>query len=789
MQSTRRFRMGNWQQTARLVRGQSRRLITAMLVALMVLVQVPAAAFAQAGPDASDGRINDSIREFGVWWVEDYDPAGPGGSDLPATRPDALGLRDMLTSTCKFHFITCWSNWPTPPWTARFVFGNSNAWSTDWRRSQNGGSENIYIDSIDLAYFAGHGSANGIIFGANSPTPRTVTKNDALAAWGDRDLDWIGFAACNVLDNPISNLQGWGEAMNGVRLIMGFQTVMNDVPHGVEFGRYIRDGYTMTQAWFKAADKLQSQGRVARVLAEQQAYFNDTHANHASFTSVDWPKYFLTHPVGSEPARPVSAAQIGGQMPVLQVVPLSLAEAEARVETLSTAFGVDMTQPEVEGEVQSAALQRVLQEGGVIYAQDGQLEMDSDYGLFLHADKGSLWMVEDESETASGEAMMAISQADARAIATNFLAQNNLLPNDAQFYHVLGTTMTQMNQTTTAENEVVIESVDMGELNHQVIFSRIISYTPRSEVTGAEVNQSVQFSVMGPGAKLKIYVATSISPSLASEVGTAAFYQEAIEGGMGGYRQVADLASAEAGAIQMVEVMPYEVIEKLFENPSLEKIVSLDYVPIAPSELVSREVVSQTLAYWEGPIGFNQGELIPVYALTVNNTMKGAEGEADYDVESTSYIPVDPTYMAPLAYISTTVDLNQPIAPGQTITFNALDAAVALTDLGLDPSPNDGFPLDFALGTGEDGLYLYNWYLDEVVEENRIEPLEGSGGRTIEFRVPLFANIKEGTLSGNHRIILQVVDSDKTSEPNTSTAEVSVIRAAPNYIPSLTVDE
>ncbi|MCS6825723.1 MAG: DUF6345 domain-containing protein [Caldilinea sp.] len=149
------------------------------------------------------------------------------------------------------------------------MFGNTNAWSTGWRRSANGGSENSYIDTLDLAYFAGHGSTAGILFGVGEPTPTTVTKNDALGAWGDRNLDWIGLAACNVLDDLVSNLQSWGEAMNGVRLIMGFKTVMNDVAHSVEFGKAICDGYTFTQAWFRAADKLQSQGRVTRVLAEQ----------------------------------------------------------------------------------------------------------------------------------------------------------------------------------------------------------------------------------------------------------------------------------------------------------------------------------------------------------------------------------------------------------------------------------------------------------------------------------------------------------------------------------------
>lgn len=191
--------------------------ITLKLLGALTLAwpwMTPAVTLAQnsapdASPDATDGKVNYSTREFGVWWVEDYAPAGAGGLDLPATRPDVLGLRVYLTSTCKLRILgVCWVNWSSPAWTSRFVYGNTNAWSTDWRRSANGGSENSYIDTVDLAYFAGHGSTNGIIFGVGSPAPTTVTKNDALTAWGNGRCRLVGWppAMCSTI--PTATCRG-----------------------------------------------------------------------------------------------------------------------------------------------------------------------------------------------------------------------------------------------------------------------------------------------------------------------------------------------------------------------------------------------------------------------------------------------------------------------------------------------------------------------------------------------------------------------------------------------------
>ena len=756
------------------------RLMGTLILALLLLV-APATALAQdnapdgapaAEPDATDGKLNDGALEFGVWWVVDYPPAGAGGSDLPATAPDALGLRNYLTSNCKFSFLgICWINWPTPQWTPRFVYGNSNAWSTDWRRSANGGSEHVYIDSIDLAYFAGHGSTNGIIFGAGSPAPVTVTKNDALGAWGTNDADWLGLAACNVLDDPYSNLQGWANAMNGLRLLLGFKTVMNDVPHGEEFGRYIRDGYSFTQAWFKAADKLQSQNRVARVMAEEQAHFNDTWVHHPFATAVDSDFYWWTHTVGSEPARSVDVAAINGEMPLLRVQPLALDEAESQIVNLGNAFGVDVSPPTTP--TQQISLRQLVAASDVFYSEDGQLEMDNNYGLFLHADMANLWTTNSElgRQAAAGVAMQAIDEEVAKEVADAFLQQNGLARADAEFYEVASDVLSSAQDEARGGNgHGSVAVVNDTNMNYQVIYSRIISYTPT--INGRAADEPVEFSVMGPGSKFKIYVSTQ-APARAS---FAEFVDEAVIGGMGGYREIQTPAEAAAAReLQMVQMLSIGVIEKLFQN--FEAIVALDHIPLAPSEVVGREIVASTPAYWEGAIGFNQSELIPIYALEVRNTLRNPD-QSTYVVSSTTNIPVEASYMAPLAWISTTTDLTQNLTPGEVIALEALDASKTLVELGLDPNPNDGNPLNFVLGTGE---VTYDWYLNTVSPENTL-----GAGRFLNYTVDLVKGVDaKDNAVGTQRIILVVTDTGKDSEPFTSEAVVTFKAVPPVFLPAV----
>jgi hypothetical protein len=235
----------------------------------------------------------------------------------------------------------------------------------------------------------------------------------------------------------------------------------------------------------------------------------------------------------------------------------------------------------------------------------------------------------------------------------------------------------------------------------------------------------------------------------------------------------------------MVDMLPEAKIVKLFKH--LEADVALDNIPLEPSEIVSRSIESMPPAYWEGAIGFQQSELIPVYALEIANTMKDAvvNGvQTTYVVSSTTYIPVNPEYMAPLARITTTVELNKTLIPGQSIVLEALDASKTLEELGLDPDPSEN-PLDFNLGT-QDGLFTYDWYLNVVSTETKLMAKDGTGGRVVEYTADpgLGVDAKDSAV-GTQRIILVVTDTLKNSEPRTSQASVTFNAVPPLYLPSL----
>lgn len=717
---------------------------------------------------------DDGSLEFGVWWVEDYPPAGAGGSDLPATRPDALGLRNKLTSTCRASlFGVCFWNWPTPSWIARFVYGNGNAWEEDWKRSAAGGTEHIYVDTTDLAYFAGHGWTGGIIFGVggNTRDDANLTFSDAAGAWGNNDLDWVALAACNVLDDP--NLGNWANTMDGLRAILGFKTVMADVAHGEWFGQYIREGYSMGQAWFKAADKLQPQNKIARVLAEETWMFNDKWYNHTSTDYLDNNYWYWTHTVGSEPARFVDTRNVT-EMPVYMVEPLNLAEANNRWDTLGAATGVTVTDYVTVTSIPSMSpLRAALDVGTIRFSQDGQIEMDESNGLFSYTDLGDLWMAPGQDpESANVVAVQSISAADAITIANQFLSDNGFLPADAQFYEVAADTLTQAASQEGVQASGAAQIVSEEVMVNQVIYSRIVTATVNNP--GRGVAETVEFSVMGPGSKLKVYVDTTAPAGL----GGAALMQETVVGALGGYRAVQQAQTTDARGVNVpltVPVLPFEKVVKLLElnaqnQQELESMFSLSYAPLGNIE--SRTITSNTLAYWEGPMGASQDQLIPVHAINVRNVLTDSTV-----VEYAAYLPVNPAFMPPLAKIElTTTGTGDPIPAqvtvGMSLTLTAVDATKTLAQAGYAAE------LDFTPGSGD---YAYNWYVDAVAPENLV-----GGGRTINYTV---ANPSEA-LKGDdttvqQTLILEVLDNLSNREPNRSYSRFTISVVPPLFLPSV----
>jgi len=170
-----------------------------------------------------------------IEWVQEYH----GRWENPAnTQQNAEGFYNTLSGTQKF------------------AHGDDAA--QDHHFEENGmgapatGDDAGFVETVDIVYFAGHGTSLAFEFG--------VSKDDARAKpaeirWGDGRLKWVVLNACDVLlDKPgFRAIDRWGQTFRGLRYILGFGTLTSDEPdRGQIFALYLNAGSTIREAWVKA---------------------------------------------------------------------------------------------------------------------------------------------------------------------------------------------------------------------------------------------------------------------------------------------------------------------------------------------------------------------------------------------------------------------------------------------------------------------------------------------------------------------------------------------------------
>jgi hypothetical protein len=71
--------------------------------------------------------------------------------------------------------------------------------------------------------------------------------------WGDRNLEWIAFDACELLQRAgVFGRWGW-PVFKGLHYVLGFHTTCSDEANrGRYFAEYLNDGWTVRNAWIKA---------------------------------------------------------------------------------------------------------------------------------------------------------------------------------------------------------------------------------------------------------------------------------------------------------------------------------------------------------------------------------------------------------------------------------------------------------------------------------------------------------------------------------------------------------
>ena len=178
----------------------------------------------------------------------------------------------------------------------RFQFGDDLAWDQDFEESGVGspssGSDQIYADDVDIAFFSGHGSMSGGFFGVATHDDGTAGPGELRL--GNRDCEWVIFDACEVLAWDGGNVfSRCGGAFAGLHYILGFDTTCGDSgDRGRKFADRLNSGWRVRDAWIQACTETEGSGT-------QLAYMRADGSGTDTFNDHWWGK-------GSVSADPTS---------------------------------------------------------------------------------------------------------------------------------------------------------------------------------------------------------------------------------------------------------------------------------------------------------------------------------------------------------------------------------------------------------------------------------------------------------------------------------------------------
>jgi len=165
------------------------------------------------------------IKKVGVEWINNYDCH----NSLSYENQDAGGFYHELVQH--------------DGWTGSFIWGDSNAWEEDFKRPDKGGTADKWIDTVDFAYFTGHGSPFvAAYFRCDVPDDDRLEADNYSGPdngdlrLGKNNLEWLAFEVCEALafDAVKSGINydvfdRWSKAFQGLHMILSFTTTSNDV--------------------------------------------------------------------------------------------------------------------------------------------------------------------------------------------------------------------------------------------------------------------------------------------------------------------------------------------------------------------------------------------------------------------------------------------------------------------------------------------------------------------------------------------------------------------------------
>ena len=122
--------------------------------------------------------------------------------------------------------MACGIGSPLPAGSRNGTGKNADSWEEDFKRNSLGGTNQAWVDDVDLVFYEGHGWPGGFTF-YSGHDDGSLTYQDAYRTWGDRDVEWIGLLSCSVLAD--SHRVDWANTMANLHLLMGFKTTAYDV--------------------------------------------------------------------------------------------------------------------------------------------------------------------------------------------------------------------------------------------------------------------------------------------------------------------------------------------------------------------------------------------------------------------------------------------------------------------------------------------------------------------------------------------------------------------------------
>jgi len=160
-----------------------------------------------------------------------------------------------------------------------FFKRDNYARESHFKRDDYGGLDYMYADDVDICWFQGHSSklytphhALSFIY-YEEPDKEDKYLECSEAKWGDWDLEWMFIHSCKILSDY--NRPYWAWARNGIHLICGAKTLMQDRNDGGNVADYLVDDYglfdwahTVKWSWFHGCDLHQSSAVTLCVIGE-----------------------------------------------------------------------------------------------------------------------------------------------------------------------------------------------------------------------------------------------------------------------------------------------------------------------------------------------------------------------------------------------------------------------------------------------------------------------------------------------------------------------------------------